>query len=105
MGVGLHPNTDSSMASFIFYLGRGNLDDSLFLGGSIIMMGKVGSLVWGGGGGELPLHLPWINPSARRRAMNMCMPLALSLWHKPACSDPPQTILSELGKENKPFSQ
>ena len=71
------------------------------------MMGEVG-------GG--PLHLPWINPR-QLYAMTiiiMCMPLSLHYLYsmtdmqgcyKPACSDPPMTIPSELGKENKPFSQ
>ena len=60
------------------YLGRGNLDDSLFLGGKLYYHGEW--VHWfgggGGGGGELPLHLPWINPSARQlyaMTIIMCM--------------------------------
>ena len=76
MGIGLHPNTDSlavvSMASLIFYLGRGN--GRFFVSwGEVVLSWRMGSLVWGG---ELPLHLPWINPSARQlyaMTIIMCM--------------------------------
>ena len=80
MGIGLHHNTDSlavvSMASFI--LGGGTWMILYFLRGSCIIMGNgfIGLALGGGGGGELPLHLPWINPSARQlyaMTIIMCM--------------------------------
>ena len=67
MGIGLHHNTDSlSMVSMVlsYNLGGGTWTILYFLGGSCHGNGFIG---WGGGGGgELPLHLPWINPSARQ---------------------------------------
>ena len=93
---------------FLYFLSwEGELGQFFISWGEVVLSWGMGSLVWGGGGGgELPLHLPWINPSARQllcndhnnvHAIYLYSMTDMQGYYKPACSDPPQTIPSELG--------